>query len=203
MSRDLKKELGKQYKPSVKPESIIMPPLQYLMLDGQGRPGNEDFQLAVQALFGVSYKDKFILKKREGLDYTVMPLEGLWWADNLKDFENDNRDNLKWTMMILQPKWVTQPVVKEAIEQARKKSDNPCLYKLRLENVEEGLCGQILHIGPFLEEHATILKLHKFISDQKGQFDGKVQKHHEIYLSDIRRVAPEKYRTIIRQPYTQ
>jgi len=194
------------YRPSAKDVAEVdVPEMHFLMIDGQGDPNtSQAYADAVEALFALSYAIKFHVKKGElAIDYGVMPLEGLWWADNLKDFENDNRDNLKWTMMILQPKWVTQPVVKEAIEQARKKSDNPCLYKLRLENVEEGLCGQILHIGPFLEEHATILKLHKFISDQKGQFDGKVQKHHEIYLSDIRRVAPEKYRTIIRQPYTQ
>jgi hypothetical protein len=201
LKRDLKKEMGILYKASVKPESIDIPPLQYLMIDGKGRPGNEDYQLAVQALFGISYKAKFILKKREGLDYAVMPLEGLWWADNLEDFEKDNRDEWKWTLMILQPEWITRPLIEEAGEKAREKSDNPCLDQLRLENFEEGLCGQILHVGPFSEEHGTILKLHEFISNQKGRFDGKVRKHHEIYLSDIRKTAPEKYRTIVRQPY--
>ena len=201
--RDLKKEMGGLYKTSVEPSRITVPELQYLMIDGQGAPGSKRHQHAIEALFGVSYKAKFAVKKTQELDYTVMPLQGLWWSDNLEDFVQDNRDKWKWTMMILQPEWIDQTIIAEAAEEARKKSGNPCLDRLRLEHYEEGLCGQILHVGPFSEEHPTIMKLHRFIEEQGGRFDEQTRKHHEIYLSDVRRVTPEKYRTIIRQPYTK
>jgi hypothetical protein len=124
-----------------------------------------------------------------------MPLEGLWWVEDMSEFTTKDKADWKWTMMIMQPSYVTQQIVDSAIANVKKKHPT-AISKLRLEAFSEGTCAQILHIGPFSEEGPTIEKVHQFI-DSKGKRTGK---HHEIYLSDIRKADPAKWKTIIRQP---
>ena len=197
---DYKKELKHLYNASPKKvEMVEVPRMNFLMIDGQGDPNtSQAFQDAVEALFSLSYTLKFMIKKgKEGIDYGVMPLEGLWWADDMSQFITQNKDNWKWTVMIMQPEYVTANLVHEAIEQLKKKKGLPALPKIRFEPFSEGRTAQSTHIGPFSEEGPTIEKMHNFIRENGYQLSGK---HHEIYLSDIRKAAPEKLKTIIRQP---
>ena len=197
---DLKKEWKHLYKPSPKKvEMVDVPQMNFLMIDGQGDPNtSQEFQAAVEALFGVSYTAKFIVKKSEtGVDYSVMPLEGLWCMDNMAEFSIERKDEWKWTAMIMQPEYVTRDLLQAAMEQVEKKKNPPALSKLRYESYHEGQAAQIMHIGPFAEEGPTIEKIHQYINTNGYELSGK---HHEIYLSDLRRAAPEKMRTIVRQP---
>ncbi len=196
---DLKKDLKPLYAALARQIAIVdVPPLRYLMIDGEGDPGAAPaYAQAVEALFSVSYTAKFMLKKGpQQCDYAVMPLEGLWWADDHEAFIRNDRTQWKWTMMILQPDFVSDEVIAAAIAEVRRKKALPGVERLRLERFEEGRCAQVLHVGPFTEEGPVIERLHQFI-EVHGGLAGK---HHEIYLSDIRRAAPEKWKTIIRQP---
>lgn len=196
---DLKKDLKQFYHASARQVvQVEVPPLRYLMIDGIGDPNTSpDYARAVEALFTVSYTARFALKKSPAaIDYAVMPLEGLWWADDLAAFTAGDKANWRWTMMILQPSFVSDADIAAAIAAAVRKKNLPALAKLRLEEFHEGPCAQILHVGPFSEEGPTIAKLHDFIR-ARGSLTGK---HHEIYLSDVRRAAPAKWKTILRQP---
>lgn len=196
---DLKKQLGSLYRPPKgKVVEVDVPPLRYLMMDGQGNPNtSQAYADAVEALFSVSYTAKFMVKKGEQkIDYAVMPLEGLWWADDLSAFTANDEANWKWTMMIAQPEVACDRTIAAAIEAVRSKKSLPAVEQLRLETFHEGKCAQVLHVGPFSEEGPTIERLHSFIQDRSA-LRGK---HHEIYLSDIRRAKPENWKTIIRQP---
>lgn len=198
---DYKKEQKALYKPSAKEVKIVeVPEMNFLTIDGRGNPNTSvEYKNAVEALFSLSYTTKFMIKKGDlQIDYGVMPLEGLWWVDDMKNFSIDKKDDWKWKVMIMQPELVTKEIVNEAIENVKKKKDLPAIDKILFENIKEGKSAQILHIGPFSEEGPTIEKLHKFIFDNGNKLGGK---HHEIYLSDIRRAAPEKWKTIIRQPF--
>jgi len=198
---DLKKELKQFYKPKIVPEIITVPPMNFLMIDGKGAIGGPIFQEAIEALFSVSYKTKFLAKKSIEFDYTVMPLEGLWWADNMDDFEKGNKDNWNWTLMIMQPEQIADEMISSSVTEVKKKKDNKSLAHLRFETYNEGMAAQIMHIGPFSEEHENIMKLHTLIKDHGGSFDGKIHKHHEVYLSDFRKVDPEKMKVVLRQPF--
>src|SRR5690606_19802201 len=150
-----------------------------------------------EALFSVSYTAKFMLKKgTQQIDYAVMPLEGLWWADDLSAFTTNDRTKWKWTMMIMQPHLVEAAVIHSSIAEVKRKKGLPALDALRLESFTEGRCAQILRIGPFSDEGPTIHRVHDFISSRSAL----TGKHHEIYLTDIRRADPSKWKTIIRQP---
>lgn len=194
---DLKKELKKLYQASAKEVvAVEVPALQFLMVDGQGDPNtSRAYSEAVEALFSVSYTAKFMVKA-QGVDYGVLPLEGLWWADDLSVFVNGDKSKWKWTMMIMQPSFVTQAVIEAAIAAVKKKKALPAVERLRYEAFAEGACAQVLHVGPFSTEGPTIERLHEFI-DARTSRRGK---HHEIYLSDIRRAEPSNWKTIIRQP---
>ena len=197
---DYKKELKHLYKTSAKKAEIIdVPPMNFLMVDGQGNPNtSERFQQGVETLFRLSYTLKFMIKKGDlQVDYGVLPLEGLWWTDDMSQFSVEKKDDWSWTVMIMQPELVSESLVVEAREQLRVKKKTEFVDEIRFESYEECRAAQILHIGPFEEEGPTIEKLHQFIEDSGYSLSGK---HHEIYLSDIRRAAPEKWRTIIRQP---
>jgi len=196
---DFKKELKHLYKPSSKKvEKVYIPKMNFLMVDGEGEPGSPVFQNAIEVLYPVSYTLKFMIKKGEiGIDYGVLPLEGLWWADDMSLFKKNIRDAWKWRLMIMQPEVVTKKMVKEAIKQVEQKKNPVSLPLLEFEAFEEAEVAQIMHIGPFSEEGPTVDKVHQFIDESGGQKTGK---HHEIYLSDIRRAAPEKWKTVIRQP---
>lgn len=196
---DLKKELKHLYQPSAKEiVQVDVPAFQFLMIDGEGDPNtSKAYVQAIEAIFSVSYTAKFMVKKgAQAIDYSVMPLEGLWWADDMSTFANNDKSKWKWTMMIMQPHFVETAVIQAAIEEVKRKKALPAVDALRLENFTEGLCAQVLHIGPFSEEGPTIQRVHDFI-DAKSARTGK---HHEIYLSDIRRAEPTKWKTIIRQP---
>ena len=201
---DFKKEFKQLYSASAKPVTIVVPELQYLMIDGAGSPGeSKEYTDAISALYPVAFITKFSSKKEQKKDYTVPPLEGLWWADDMNDFVNNKRDKWKWTMMILQPEWITKEVIKESIAKAKEKNPSlaKTLDKLRLETLNEEKTAQIMHSGPYKDEASTIKKLHDYIKEQKGAFNGKSEKHHEVYLSDPRKSKPESMKTIIRQPY--
>lgn len=196
---DLKKELKQLYKVSAKNVAqVTVPTLKYLMVDGKGDPNNSPaYAEAVEALFSVSYTAKFAVKKgAQKMDYAVMPLEGLWWADDWSAFVAGDKANWNWTMMILQPSFVPDQTIEDAIVHVRKKKNLHALHRLRLEEFSEGECAQILHVGPFSAEGPTIEKLHEYILSH-GRLTGK---HHEIYLSDVRRADPSKWKTILRQP---
>lgn len=196
---DFKKEMKHLYHPTAKDvKQVDVPTLQFLMIDGAGDPNtSQEYVQAVEALFSVSYKTKFALKKgKQAIDYAVMPLEGLWWADDMSSFISNDKSQWKWTMMIMQPHFVEAETIHAAIAEVKKKKSLPALDKLKFENFTEGLCAQVLHIGPFSEEGPTIQRVHDFITEKSGL----TGKHHEIYLSDIRRADPAKWKTIIRQP---
>ena len=199
---DYKKEFKSLFKPStMKVEIVEVPQMNFLMIDGKGDPNTSiEYQEAVEALYSLAYALKFMIKKGDlAIDYGVLPLEGLWWMDDMSQFSVEKKDDWKWTMMIMQPAVVTPRLFYEAFEQVKKKKDSAGLPKMRFESFSEGKVAQIMHIGPFTEEGPTIEKVHAFIEQQGCERRGK---HHEIYLSDIRKAAPEKWKTIIRQPMT-
>ena len=201
---DFKKTLKDLYLPSSKEVvEIKVPEMQFIMIDGIGSPGEaQEYLDALAVLYPVAFKIKF-LSKAKGKDYVVPPLEGLWWADDMKDFIEGNRDKWKWTMMIMQPDWITNEMFKKAIEQTQQKKPelSKLLPKLRLEKYKEGKVAQIMHVGPYSEEGPTVQKVHDFIQNEGGTFDGHKQKHHEIYLSDPRKANPATMKTVIRQPF--
>jgi hypothetical protein len=202
---DLKKQLKHLYTPSTKEVVVVdVPDMQFLMVDGAGDPNSsQDYQEAITALYGVAYALKFLLKKERGVDYPVMPLEGVWWTPEMRAFSVDHKEKWQWTMMLMQPEEVTAELFERARAQVQRKKNSAALEKMRLEWFHEGLTAQIMHLGPFATEGPTIARLHAFIREQGYAFDGTRHKHHEIYLSDPRRAAPEKMRTVIRQPVTR
>lgn len=196
---DLKKELGHLYRPSAKAVvEVEVPTFQFLMIDGEGDPNTSpDYKEAVEALFSVSYTAKFMLKKgAQEIDYAVMPLEGLWWSEDMSAFITNDRSKWKWTMMIMQPHFIEPALIHQAIAEVTRKKAIAAAGKLRLQDFTEGSCAQTLHVGPFSEEGPTIERVHAFI----GERSALAGKHHEIYLSDIRRADPARWKTIIRQP---
>ena len=197
---DYKKELKHLYKSSDKNVEVVeVPQMSFLLIDGEGDPNtSQSFQEAIDVLYPLSYTLKFIIKRGEiGIDYGVLPLEGLWWADDMSSFSVKNKENWKWTLMIMQPELVKKEMVVKAIEEVRKKKNPVALPLVRFESFSEREVAQIMHIGPFSEEGPTVEKVHTFIENSSKQLSGK---HHEIYLSDIRRTAPARLKTIIRQP---
>jgi hypothetical protein len=196
---DFKREWKHLYQPSKKDFQIVeVPPLNFLMITGHGDPNTAaDYTAAVETLYGVAYKLKFHSKK-SGQDYIVPPLEGLWWAKNLDSFTTSrDKSQWDWTMMIMTPDWITKEDYQLALEDSVKK-DLPAIQKLRFDRYDEGLCVQILHLGSYDDEGPVLARLHKEWMPENGyKFNGK---HHEIYLSDPRRVEPEKLKTILRQP---
>lgn len=197
---DLKQQLRHLYRPSAAhPELVTVPKMNFLMVDGKGDPNeSKDFQEAIEALYGVAYTLKFMLKKEDAMqDFSVMPLEGLWWQAGRKKLDMDNKGVWSWTLMIPMPAHVKKIQVNRAVKQLADKKNPPALGSVRFESFREGKAVQIMHIGPYAEERPTIEKLHAFAKDNGFALDGK---HHEIYLGDPRRAAPEKLKTIVRQP---
>ncbi len=196
---DLKKQYREFYNPSARECSIVdVPEMQLLMVDGSGDPNtSEEYQDAVGALHGLSYTLKFHSKIVMEIDYTVMPLEGLWWADDMTDFPGEDKSAWSWTAMIMQPNHITAAHVASSREDLRSKKNPPALDLVRLETLSEGPSVQMMYVGPYAEEGPTIAKLHEFAADSGYRLAGA---HHEIYLSDPRRASPEKLRTVIRQP---
>jgi hypothetical protein len=201
---DFKRKLKDLYLPSSKEVSIVqVPKMRFLMIKGKGSPGDsQEYKDALQALYPVAYKAKF-LNKSKGKDYVVPPLEGLWWAEDMSDFSNGKRDKWEWYMMIMQPEWISEDLINKAIDitENKKPELKELLPKLQFEEFDEGKVAQIMHLGPYSEEGPTIEKLHTFIKEHEGEFDGHKHKHHEIYIGDPRRGKPENLRTVIRQPF--
>lgn len=195
---DFKKEYRKLYSaPQGTPTIVDVPPLQYLMVDGSGDPNTSPrFREAMSGLYPVAYTLRFAIKAEEQVAYSVMPLQGLWWLPD-GDFDFSVKDRWIWTLMIMQPDYVTEERFEAARESAKQKEPLPIFDELRLEVYEEGLAAQIMHIGPYADEAPNIDKLHTFIQEQGYALRGK---HHEIYIGDPNRSAPEKLKTIIRQP---
>jgi hypothetical protein len=196
---DFKKELKQFYSASAGEAGIVdVPTMFYLMIDGSGDPNTSlEYKEAIEALYAIAYGLRFMVKKEQSIDYGVLPLEGLWWAEDMTQFGKGNKDLWIWTAMIMQPEYVTGELFASALKEAEKKKRSSGLTKIRLEEFHEGLSSQIMHIGPYSAEKPTIEKLHDFIAGKGYQ---KAGKHHEIYLSDPRKSAPERMRTIIRQP---
>jgi hypothetical protein len=199
-----KLDLKKQWKPlyDAKPSAVAaveVPPLSYLMVDGEGDPNiSESYAQAIEALYALSYTLKFAIKKgSRAIDYGVMPLEGLWWADDPHVFHQTDKSGWKWTAMIAQPEFITQADVDAAIDEVRRKKNPAALDRVRFEKFFEGAAAQILYAGPYAAEGPAIQRMHEFIHHAGKQLRGK---HHEIYLGDPRRTAPEKLKTILRQP---
>jgi hypothetical protein len=198
---DYKKELKHLYQPTAQEFAVVeVPPLNFLMIDGHGDPNTTpEYEAAVEALYAVAYKLKFASKKRMGMDYVVPPLEGLWWAEEMEAFTTRrDKSAWDWTMMIMQPEWIGQEMFQKATEQVEKQRQLPALAALRLETYDEGLSVQILHVGSYEDEGPTLQRLHHEFMPLHGY--EPAGKHHEIYLSDPRKVTPEKLRTVLRQP---
>jgi hypothetical protein len=196
---DLKREYRHLYGPSSKECSIVeVPEMQFLMIDGAGDPNTSvAYAEAIEALYAMSYTLKFISKNTQSVDYAVMPLEGLWWTPNIAEFSIEDKSAWEWTAMMVQPEHITADLVASAANEVRRKKDPPALDRVRLERYREGLAVQIMYFGPYADEAPTIQRMHEFAIDGGYRLRGK---HHEIYLSDPRRTAPEKLRTVIRQP---
>jgi hypothetical protein len=201
---DLRKIFKHLYQPSAKKvEVLTVPPLQFAMVDGAIESGcapgdSPAFQQALEALYGISYTLKFASKRRaeDPIDYPVMALEALWWVEG-GEFDITNPTNWRWTAMIVQPDHITAEMFADALAQLRAKKPAPALDKLRLETFDEGLCMQIMHLGPYAEEPATIARMEAFARENGYALRGK---HHEIYMGDPRRAAPEKLKTVLRHP---
>ncbi len=181
---------------------VDVPDLRYLMIDGHGDPNTSPaYTDAVEALYPLAYKLKFASKSL-GRDYVVMPLEGLWWADDMDAFTAArDKSAWDWTLMIMVPDWIDQRMFAEAVDQVSARKPPRRLHEVRLETLSEGRCVQTLHVGSYDDEAEVLARMHhEFIPDNGFRMTGK---HHEIYLSDFRKVAPEKLRTILRQPVVE
>ncbi len=206
---DLKKQFKYLYQPSAKKiETVQVPNLQFAMIDGSIEKGSEpgkspSFAEATMALYGLAYTLKFMLKKRKtnAVDYPVMALEGLWWVEDGM-FDITIKDNWFYTLMIMHPEVITKELFDEAREQVRrKKGDSEMLSKARLAHFEEGLCVQTMHIGPYAAEPATIERMREYMKENSLKDNvGPHGKHHEIYMSDPRRISPDKMKTVLRHP---
>ena len=181
---------------------VEVPPLHYLMIDGHGDPNTSPaFAEAIETLYPIAYKLKFASKQGLGRDYVVPPLEGLWWADDMDAFSNRDKSQWDWTLLLLVPDWIDQAMVDAAVEQVAAKDPPARLGDVRFDLLDEGLCVQTLHVGAFDDEGPVLQKLHEeFIPNQGLTPTGH---HHEIYFSDFRRTAPDKLRTLLRQPVAQ
>lgn len=199
---DLKKSLDAYRAKRGEFRVLDVPDLQYLMIDGHGDPNTSPaYAEALNALYPVAYDLKFASKRELGRDYVVMPLEGLWWADDMDTFTvARDKSRWHWTMMILTPDWIDARMFAAVVERTRASSEPIRLDAVRLAPLAEGRCVQTLHVGPFDAEAEVLARMHQqFIPDNGFRMAGK---HHEIYLSDPRRTSPERLRTILRQPVT-
>lgn len=195
---DLKKVHRAHYTAGDTPGFVDVPARPYLMIDGEGDPNTSDaYRQAIEALYPLAYGLRKAIKDTTGIAYTVMPLEGLWWVEDMRRFDPDDKSGWQWTAMISQPDEVTAGLAAEVLPAVTQKKKLAAGHLARVEQFGDGRAAQILHLGPYSAEAPTIERLHRFIDDEGLTFDGR---HHEIYLTDPRRSAPAKNRTIIRQP---
>lgn len=200
---DYKKEFKELYLPKQKPAVIDVPTMNFIMIDGRGDPNGSEYEAAVNALYALSYTIKMSKKGSMQIpgyfDYVVPPLEGLWWISG-GVFDFDRRDNWLWTSMIRQPEFVTPEVFDWACAECRRKKPDVDISQARLETFTEGLCVQILHVGPYADEPESLALMHQFMNEQDLVDEVSKRKHHEIYLSDPRKTTPDKLKTVIRHP---
>lgn len=195
-----------------RPVLVDVPELGFVVVDGSGSPEGAEFTAAVQALYSVTYGAHYALARRAGGAPKVGPLEALWWSDDPDEydtvmavregrgtFSDADREHWLWSAMIAQPEGVDRPMVERVAAEAAAHRTLPALRWLRYTRWHEGLCAQVMHVGPYADEPATLAVLHAFIAEQGLRPTGR---HHEIYLGDPRRCAPERLRTILRQPVT-
>jgi len=198
-SYDVKRELKRIYAPRNTDWALVdVPEQRFLAIDGHGDPNTSaEYARAVEALYAVAYTIKFA-SKDNGRDLVVAPLEGLWWAENPEVFTTRAKDSWNWRMLISQPDWVTDDMIAEAKDVAKKKKGLPAIAGVRRETLHEGTCAQVLHIGPYDDEGPVLARLHDtWLAENGLRMSGL---HHEIYLGDPRRADPAKLRTILRQP---
>ncbi|MGO1798325.1 MAG: GyrI-like domain-containing protein [Microbacterium sp.] len=182
---------------------VEVPALTYLMIDGRGDPNTApEFATAVEALYPLAYTLKFASKQGLGRDYTVMPLEGLWWADDHAAFTTvRDKSQWRWTLMIMQPEWIDEAMLTDAVAKASAKNPAARVTEVRLDTLDEGLCAQTLHVGTYDDEAPVLAKMHdEFIPEHGLRI---TDTHHEIYFSDPRRGDPAKRRTLLRQPVSR
>ncbi|EHR59535.1 GyrI-like domain-containing protein [Saccharomonospora cyanea] len=199
---DFKREIAAYRARRGRFEIVDVPDLRYLMIDGHGDPNTSpDYTDAIEALYPLAYKLKFASRSL-GRDYVVMPLEGLWWAEDMDAFTAArDKSRWDWTLMIMVPDWIDQRMFTDAVEQVAAKAVPRRLHEVRLDTLSEGRCVQTLHVGSYDDEAEVLERMHhEFIPDNGFRMTGK---HHEIYLSDFRKVAPERLRTILRQPVVE
>jgi hypothetical protein len=197
---DFKRHIGAYRARQGRFEIVDVPDLQYLMIDGHGDPNTGPaFTDAAQALYPLAYRLKFASKRTLGRDYVVMPLEGLWWADDMDAFTaSRDKSRWHWTLMIMVPDWIDPAMVADARDRAAAGAGPRRLREVRLDSLSEGRCVQTLHVGSYDDEADVLARMHHDVIPGHGlRMAGT---HHEIYLSDSRRVAPDRLRTILRQP---
>ena len=196
---DLKRELDCYRAVRDVPRTVTVPDLRYLMIDGHGDPNTAAFAEATSTLYPVAYALKFASRNTLGRDYVVMPLEGLWWAEDMRTFTGlRDKSRWDWTLLIMTPDWITGTMVADALERVAAKRESPRLGDVRLEALSEGQCVQALHVGSFDDEAELLRRMHEeYIPAHGLTMTGR---HHEIYLSDPRRAEPSTLRTILRQP---
>lgn len=195
---DLKRELRDQYGATTSPALVTVPPRPFLMVDGEGDPNTAPaYREAVETLYPLAYALRAAIKRATGDAYTVMPLEGLWWAADMSRFSVDAKDGWRWTMMISLPDAVEQVDAAAVVASTARAKALPAGELVRLERFGDGDAAQVLHVGPFATEGPTVAALHAYVEEQGRELAGT---HHEVYLSDARRVDPQRWRTIVRQP---
>ena len=206
MPFDFKKEYKEFYMPKGKPEIVTVPKMNYIAVRGKGNPNEEEgeYKKSIELLYGIAYTIKMSKKgdhKIEGyFDYVVPPLEGFWWQENLDGIDYSHKENFQWISVIRLPDFVTKADFDWAIEEATRKKKID-FSKVEFLEIEEGLCVQCMHSGSYDDEPATVAAMDKFIADNGYENDiSDTRRHHEIYLSDARKVAPEKLKTVIRHP---
>ncbi len=206
MPFDFKKEFKEFYMPKDKPEIVAVPKMNYIAVRGKGNPNEEDgeYKKSIELLYGIAYTIKMSKKgdhKIEGyFDYVVPPLEGFWWQENLDGIDYGHKENFQWISVIRLPDFVTKADFDWAVGEATRKKKMD-FSKVEFLEIEEGLCVQCMHSGSYDEEPATVAAMDKFIADNGFENDiSDSRRHHEIYLSDARKVAPDKLKTVIRHP---
>jgi len=210
---DYKKEFKNLYQPKTVPMIVDVPRMKFIMIDGKGNPNDEsgEYVNAIELLYGLSYTIKMSNKSGNALpdffDYVVPPLEGLWWTEVDRPFDTSQKDKLIWTAMIRQPEFVTYEVFNWAVEELKKRKPQLDTSKARFVELTEGLCVQMMHLGPYDTEAVTVKAIDDFAASNgyvnaisEVYPDGTIRRHHEIYLNDPRKVAPEKMKTVVRHP---
>lgn len=183
-------------------QTVTVPKMNYIKIDGSGGPASKDWASAIETLYPIAYTIKFICKIELESDFIVMPLEGLWWMEDMNQFSEKVKDQWLWSAMIMQPNVVTKEVFEQALKKLQDKGKHlPLLDRVSFETLDEGRSAQTLHIGPYDAEAPTIAKLHAHIEAEGGELSKSTHHHHEIYLSDARKVSPDKLKTILRQPF--